>query len=379
MSIDKETKDPVAEILGASTKTQEDTVVAEEPEETAKETPPETKAEDKKEEVKDDVTTEDKKSETTEKTTEETKTEETKEDKKEEVTDAETKEQKEQKDKPSLVEDWLENKAGEKASGYEDIGKALNIHNTDKDSVLSAINNLKEENSSLKKSTETIFANDVIKEANELARQGGDWLDYLGITSRDYSQYSDRELLAADYRNRFKDDPKFNVEEYLDSLTEDEVKVKGSDIRQSLTNNQSFKKEDLQTKANQKKKDIDDGIKNALSKIDDIDGFKLNEAIKERLFNGLTTNSIFTDMFYGDDKKMDFNKMIRSAFILQHFNNIVNYYKTSNRNEGKKSVMKKLTNQQIDAKPVTEKIAQEPDALTTYIHDMRGEGKSSKK
>ena len=55
---------------------------------------------------------------------------------------------------------------------------------------------LKQELEETKESTKTVFANDMIREANEIMKQGGDWLGYLGLASFDYDAVPDVELLS---------------------------------------------------------------------------------------------------------------------------------------------------------------------------------------
>jgi hypothetical protein len=190
----------------------------------------------------------------------------------------------------------------------------------------------------------SVFSNEALKQANEIAKSGGDWRGYLSTESANYKQIADKDLVIQELQNVMGKSEDFDAEDYVDGMSDAEIRIKGAEIRQRLERQDEVKRQEIIQETTQRKAMIDTGIKDALSRVDDVAGFRVSDNHKSEIFDGLTSGKLIRDMFYTDNGQPDYGKMVDSAFKALYFDKVVGYLKTASANDGKRQVLKNLQN-----------------------------------
>jgi len=240
---------------------------------------------------------------------------------------------------------------------FEELG--LEGVNTSQDFV-EKFKNLKQELEETKESTKTVFANDMIREANEIMKQGGDWLGYLGLASFDYDSVPDVELLSYELKSDF--DSKEELDDYLASLDETQIRLNAKRIRKDLKLQQDAQKQQIALKAEQSQRAYDENLKQAIKSVERVDRVKVKDQDRASIEKMLTTyndkakaTEFQIKHFLKPSGEPDFQKMVQSAYKLEMFDKVLEYATRSAKNSGKAAVIQNLSN--VD-KPKTTNIAE---------------------
>lgn len=219
---------------------------------------------------------------------------------------------------------------------------------------------LKQELEETKESTKTVFANDMIREANEIMKQGGDWLGYLGLASFDYDAVPDVELLSYELKSDF--DSKEELDDYLASLDETQIRLNAKRIRKDLKLQQDAQKQQIAYQAEQSQRAYDDNLKQAIRSVERVDRVKVKDQDRASIEKMLTTyndkakaTEFQIKHFLKPSGEPDFQKMVQSAYKLEMFDKVLEYATRSAKNSGKAAVIQNLSN--VD-KPKTTNIAE---------------------
>lgn len=259
---------------------------------------------------------------------------------------------------------------GEEASApnptYTALAEKLGVEDlSTEDDLVSYISELKAKAESPK----VEFANEAIAKANEIAAQGGNWEEYLGLHSIDYSTLSDKEAGVAALRNRGFDDER--IEGLLDTdagltMIESEGKRAKQDAesrrKQKLNEYEAMKQKQEQELAQQQEqqrkaqKALHDDLRSELSKRakDGFEGIKIPETYAQRLEKEITTGNGVMSLFTDEQGRPDPSKIVDTYMRAKLFDKVVSRAKTVSKTEGKREVMKNLHNTDLSGKPGVE-------------------------
>jgi hypothetical protein len=229
---------------------------------------------------------------------------------------------------------------------FSDLG--LEGVNTSQDFV-EKFKSLKQELEETKESTKTVFANDMIREANEIMKQGGDWLSYLGLSTLDYDSVPDVELLSYELKSDF--DTKEELDEYIASLDETQIRLNAKRIRKDLKLQQDTQKQQIALQAQEHQRVYDENLRRAINGIDKVDRVKVKDQDRASIQKMLTTyndkakaTEFQIKHFLKPNGEPDFQKMVQSAYKLEMFDKVLEYATRSAKNSGKAAVIQNLSN-----------------------------------
>jgi len=229
---------------------------------------------------------------------------------------------------------------------FADLG--LEGVNTSQDFV-EKFKSLKQELEETKESTKTVFANDMIREANEIMKQGGDWLSYLGLSTLDYDSVPDVDLLSYELKSDF--DTKEDLDEYIASLDETQIRLNAKRIRKDLKLQQDTQKQQVALQAQEHQRVYDENLRKAINGIDKVDRVKVKDQDRASIQKMLTTyndkakaTEFQIKHFLKPNGEPDFPKMVQSAYKLEMFDKVLEYATRSAKNSGKAAVIQNLSN-----------------------------------
>lgn len=195
---------------------------------------------------------------------------------------------------------------------------------------------------------------DDLKEAIEFAKEGGDFLSYLGVKSANYDEVSNTELVEVSMEKYFKgEDGKVDQEalnEWLDSKSQAEINMMGDQLRNSLKVEQEAKLNNLRNNAKTQKMESDRKLKEHINSLNVIGGVKLKQSDKDNLYNDAVTGLATKELFYGSDGRLSQAKLAENLFKVRMFDKAIQLAKTSASNDGKRTVLKAATNTNVNRK-----------------------------
>lgn len=276
--------------------------------------------------------------------------------------DEEDSDESEEEDEEISFDDWdnveTAEDEDEPSVDYSELAKEFGFEGIEtREGLSEAIKTLKRESEELRTQSETYSSiPDDLKEAIQLYKKGGDYLSYLGVTSNDYSQYSDRDLVANSIAHHFKnEDGSINEEEltdYLDGMSDKALKIEGGKIRESLVNSQKAQKQRIEQQAEQARKEQKAQLKKALDGIKEVDKFKLTPSHKKQIFDKVMKGDMLKDLFYNKNGELDYGKVAQVYFRELNRDKINKFFETKIKNSTRKEVWRSTTNTQLD-KPTT--------------------------
>jgi len=225
--------------------------------------------------------------------------------------------------------------------GFEDIRS--------QDDFVTKFKQIKGELEEAKESSKTVFANDTIREANEIMKQGGDWVSYLGLSSYDYDGIPDVDLLSYELQSDF--DTKEELNDYIASLDETQIRLNAKRIRKDLKVQQETQKQAIAMQSQQHQKAYDESLRKAINSVDRVDRVVVKDHDKARIEKMLTSyndkakaTEFQIKHFLKPNGEPDFPKMVQSAYKLEMFDKVLEYATRSAKNSGKASVIQNLSN-----------------------------------
>jgi len=258
---------------------------------------------------------------------------------------------------------------------YEDMGKALNLQpNPDSDIILKEIESLKTK----VVSTDNIFANDSLRQANEIAKNKGDWEEYLGLTTMSIDSHSDEDLIRLKMQENGNSEEVVNdyLEEHKDTAGQ---KKEAAEIRQSLKYTRDQRTKDLADKAqadnderSKQSWEANERLKKVINEATDINGFKIDDDAKARILDiatGTTTidgkkvSKLFAHFLYNEKGELDPQKTLNTIFRAEFFEGVTEYLKGEGKTEGKREAMEVLQNVDLGTTP-TAPIEEKPEELS---------------
>ena len=245
----------------------------------------------------------------------------------------------EQEDSPA------ENKPTFTAEVAEKLKAEVGIEVTSQEQLVATIKQLKEK----AEKVETIFASEDIKAANEIAKQGGNWQEYLQVSSTDWDAIADEQLVMWQLETELgnKDEALQAYEEMSELMRKREAKR----LRNEQKLIQSEQKAQIQDKARKQQEQYVKGIEAALSELNEVGKVRINDSDKERLKKLVLTydeklraNEMQKKYFLNDKGEVDFKKMMQSIAKLENYDRVVAVAMKQGKNIGKRETIEKVSN-----------------------------------
>jgi len=205
---------------------------------------------------------------------------------------------------------------------------------------------------SLKKKSEdaeTAFASEDLKIANDLMKEGGDWQDYLGVTSRDWDAFSDADLVIWKLTEELGS--KEDAESAFEEMSEYGKKREAVNIRKEAKAEQAQRKGIIIENTKRMKETYDNNLRQAVTELDQVSKVRLNESDKAKLEKSLLSYDTklkateFQKKYFLNEKgEPDFKKMAQSAAKLEMFDKVVEVASSKAKNQGKSEVIGRMAN-----------------------------------
>lgn len=213
-----------------------------------------------------------------------------------------------------------------------------------------------------------------LAEAVQIAKEGGDFLEYLKVGSVDYSIYTDKELLANSLANYFLDEEgKVNESElsdYIDSMPDKQVQIEADKVRKSLELVKQQTKDRIIANANLKKEKRFNEISNAVNSIEAISGYKLTPKHKNEILKDFKEDNVIKSLFY-EAGKFEPKKAIETYFKVLYWDKIEDYRKSKVRNETKKEVIRSMSNVEIASNGKEVQATTKADPLSSWVKNLK--------
>lgn len=196
---------------------------------------------------------------------------------------------------------------------------------------------------------------DNLKKAIELAKQDGDWLQFLSINQVDYSSIDNDVLLANSLVPYFTDAEgnldREGLDDYMDDMPEVDKNIRAKQLKSDLIRSQEMESQRIEAEAAQRRVEADRELKAALDRTEEIRGLKLKPAHKKKIYEGVSTGQMIQEMFFDKSGKMDMNKVIDHYFNHLYGKQADTYMKQRITSTTKKDMLHKLGNVQVNPKP----------------------------
>lgn len=280
------------------------------------------------------------------------------------------------KEKEDTFDDWSPEETTpakeEVAYDYTELGKALGFEDVkSKDDLVKKTSEITSKMRELEAKADAPFSGvpDALKEAVEIAKQGGDYESLLRLKQVDYTKFDPIDVFQNSVLRHFTSpDGTTNqekVDEFLDKYTDDQMAWEGNKLIQQYQQAQEAKMSEIKDQAAQRKEANDKRLREVLDKTEEIKGFQLKPDIKARLYNDISSGRLMQKMFYNDKGDFDYKKIVENAFKAEYFDSITNYLSKKSKNEGKKEIINDLTNADIKKPAAIEK----PDVTPKAAHE----------
>lgn len=196
--------------------------------------------------------------------------------------------------------------------------------------------------SKLKETVTPTFADPIINEANELAKLGINWSDYMAFQTTDFTKVSNEDILKSQMSNQLKWDAE-KIENALSELTPTQIEMQAAQYRQSLLTMQQAEKQKVEGIVKQQRESYERGINDAFRSMDKVAGVTVKPEHKEVFIAKLRSKS-FEQLYLHTDGKLDPTKVAEAAFKIEAFNRVSDVARQRGENKGKASVIESLSN-----------------------------------
>lgn len=194
---------------------------------------------------------------------------------------------------------------------------------------------------------------DELKEAVKFAKEGGDFMAILDVTSVDYSSVSNKDLVAASVEKYFKLDDgtvdEESLQEWIDSKGKAEIAIMADQIRSQAESDKVAKINAIKANALREKELSNKLLKEELERIDVIGGVKIKQSDRDQLYSDTVSGAAIQELFY-ENGKISQKKLAENLFKVRKFDKAIQLAKNSAKTEGKREVLSKATNSTVAKK-----------------------------
>ncbi len=234
---------------------------------------------------------------------------------------------------------------------FGEMGKALGAENIKtKEDLVSYVSKVKSDAESVKSGMSDLPQD--LSKAIELAKQGGDYLGYLKVSSVDYTKldpvdvYEEYVIDRATDANGNVDYDKVNT--FLDSIQDFDKELRGKEILRNLQSQQQLAVRQLEDQAVKRKDEAIKSVQTVLSTLEDVNGFKLKPTHKQELFDWIVSGKMMKEAFFSENTgEYDFSKVVKAAALLKYGEKMDAYRKQQIRNGVKRELLDDLQNPEI--------------------------------
>ncbi len=290
-----------------------------------------------------------------------------------------------------LITDWdpltVSDKVDDKPKyDFKSLGKALDLEDIDsEDKLISHYKTVVSKNKELEKiSADFTSAPEPLREALEVAKAGGDYLEYLGISTVDYDSIDDRSLyeeslinlgLFVDKAGNIDED---GLAEYIDSLPEKTIGVEAAKVRAQAKQQQAIQKQAIVQKAEAQRQATVKALRDALNSMESVGPFKLSESHRKAMFDDMSSGQIMKVLFYDSNGKFDYQKAARIYFKEKYEQRINQLLSDAVKNQTTKKIANDLKNVDLNnngrpTNPTTPNNAVDP--IDAWMAKMMKSGK----
>jgi hypothetical protein len=281
---------------------------------------------------------------------------------------------KEDEDAEQFISDWdaldSESLSDTKSNeiDFKSIAGEIGIQAEGKDDFIAKINELKAKaEAEVENPIDSLPEN--LKKAIDVAKNDGDYMEYLGVTSVNYDAYPNEDIVKNHYANILRNADGTvdiaQVEMILDGMTEAEINVKGIELKNGLKIQQEQRARAIEAEAAQRRVEADKELRAALDGVTDHRGFKLTATHKKQMYEGITSGDIIKQMFHGRDGKMDWDKVINNYANFLYGERQVQFLKQQVASQTKKEVLNRLSNKSVEPKPTASPNVSDPNKKKT--------------
>lgn len=189
-----------------------------------------------------------------------------------------------------------------------------------------------------------------LRDAVELAQEGGDYLDYLGVNSINYDAVDPVDLLVDDVMATFTnangevdEDSAYN---YLDQLTEEEKVYRGNQLKKSYKSKQEYQNAQIKARVNQQKIAKTRRNKEAVDSLNEVSGLKLTNKHKSELFEALNSGSVEKAIL--GPKAKDPKALAEAIFKVRNFDKLKQKAEQMAKTSTKRKILKDTTNSSVN-------------------------------
>lgn len=235
---------------------------------------------------------------------------------------------------------------------YSALSNALGVDASNRDGIVEAFQNLKQENDQYKETVSKIdekkpYANDRIEKANEIAQNGGNWEEYLSISQADWDLVSDQDIFVeTQLRPVFGEDVD-GMREYLEKMNPADLKMKSSQIRDQFKAEQRANMDKIAQDAAAKRAKTDENIRRSLDAKKEMFGMKLTPSMRKEVYEDITGNNFLNSIFYDKNGQVNHDGMVEAAFLLKNIKGIMKANMTKYVNKGREEIIESVTNPQV--------------------------------
>jgi hypothetical protein len=217
------------------------------------------------------------------------------------------------------------------AFDFTEVAKVLGKEDVKaKEEVLAAVAELKQKAELLAQTPE-----DLVK-AMEIAKAGGNYLEYLQVSVVDWS----KEDPAVLYEN-YVEDQFYNpdtqlvdyekVDKILETMTEEEKEFRGRELQKQYITYQKQQKDFIAQQAQAKRAQFEQSVRQVVNELKDINEFVVTPAKKQELLEYVLSGQ--------DLQENDVRSRVVNAFIKKNFHTIDKFMKTKIRNASQREIL----------------------------------------
>lgn len=258
---------------------------------------------------------------------------------------------------------------------FSEVAKVLNTEVKSKDDIIKAISEYKTKVDQIN-ADQASLPQPLLK-AIEIARQNGNYLEYLGVSRTDWSKKDPVEVYEDYVVDRLTDPATGQVDyekvdQFLDKIDDVEKEIRGKELISSYSNYQSQMLSSIEREAADMKARQDAALRQALNTVEDVAGFKLSQAHKDDLYNWYNSGQMWKDLFHDASGNIDFKKVVTNGFISKYWGKLDNFRKQQIKNAAKREILEELQQPSLTTSTEPAQVdSSKPYNLDDYLKELK--------
>lgn len=211
---------------------------------------------------------------------------------------------------------------------------------------------------------------DDLAKAMEIAKAGGNYLEYLQVSVVDWAK-EDPIVLYENYVEDQFYNPETGLVDYekvdkvLDKMDDEEKEFRGKELQKQYVTYQKQQQEFLRQDAQAKKVAFENSVRGVINEIKDVNGYVLSPSKKAQLLDYVLSGE--------DLRENDVKSRVVNAFIKQNFSSIDQYMKTKVRNSTQREILNEAQVPEIkpSSTPAPADTSNKPYSISDWISDLQ--------